>query len=410
MIPLSNINKDDYNKNFLLTEEEKEFRVQIRQFVLDEIAPEAEKIEDEDNFSIIRKIYKKLGENNLLSLPFKKYYKGFLKNPGVIHSVLLAEEICRVSAAPGIAYGASMFIGKAIWEAGSEYVLEKFLKPIAFGEKIGSICITEPKVGSDTAAMETTAVLDGDEWIINGKKRFITNAGEAELNLIYCVTNPELKNKRKHMSAIVVELDRAGVTTKRYKGMGRRGFRNGEVILENVRVPKENLVGNEGEGHKILMTQFNTERTTIAGQCIGIGTAAFEEAKDFAKKREQFGEQIVQKQAIYLKIADMATTLDAARLLCYRAAKMIDVKLPSPALMREAAMAKLFASEGAKKVCDDAVQILGGEGWIKRYNDATSYNVERYYRDIRVHLIGGGTSDINRYIIATKELNTRLRL
>ena len=407
---MSNFNIDEYNKNYFLTEEDKEFRAHVRQFVLDEIAPVAEKIEDDDDFSIIRKIYGKLGKNNLLSLPFKKYYKGFLKNPGVIHSVLLAEEICRVSAAPGIAYGASMFIGKAIWEAGNDYALEKFLRPIALGEKIGSICITEPKVGSDTAAMETTAFLDGNEWVINGKKRFITNAGEAELNLVYCVTNPELKSNRKHMSAIVVELDRPGVTTRRYKGMGRRGFRNGEVILENVRVPKENLIGKEGDGHKILMTQFNTERTTIAGQCIGIGTAAFEEAKEFAKKREQFGEPIAQKQAIYLKIADMATTLDAARLLCYRAAKMIDAKLPTRALMREAAMTKLFASEGAKEVCDHAVQILGGEGWIKRFNNATVHNVERYYRDIRIHLIGGGTSDINRYIIATKELNMKLRL
>ncbi|MHA1797716.1 MAG: acyl-CoA dehydrogenase family protein [Candidatus Helarchaeota archaeon] len=407
---MSSFDVENSDKNFLLTKEDEKFRKHVRNFVLNEIAPVADKIEDEDEFSYIREIYRKLGKNNLLSLPFKRYYKGFLENPGVIHSVLLAEEICRVSAAPGIAYGASMFIGKAIWEAGSEHVLEKFLKPIATGEKLGSICITEPNVGSDTANMQTQATLDGNEWIINGKKRFITNAGEADFNLVYCVTDTKLKKKRKHMSAIVVEKERKGLTTKRYKGMGRRGFRNGEVILENVRVPKENLVGEIGEGHKILMTQFNTERTTIAGQCIGIGTAAFEEAKDFAKNRVQFGEPIIQKQGIYLKIADMATTLDAARLLAYRAAKMIDAKLPGTQVMRYAAMAKLFASEGAKEVCDNALQILGGEGWMKKFNNATKYNVERYFRDIRIHLIGGGTSNINRYIIATKELNTRLRL
>jgi alkylation response protein AidB-like acyl-CoA dehydrogenase len=258
--------------------------------------------------------------------------------------------------------------------------------------------------------MQTRARLNGNEWVINGKKRFITNAGEADFNLIYCVTDPKLKERRKHMSAIVVDKETPGFSTKPYKGMGRRGFRNGEIILEDVCVPKENLVGNIGEGHKILMSQFNTERTTIAGQCIGIGTAALSEAKDFAKNRVQFGEPIVQKQGIYLKIADMATKLDAARLLCYRAAKMIDEKIPSKKLMREAAMAKLFASESAKEVCDLALQILGGEGWIKKYNQATKYNVERYFRDIRIHMIGGGTSDINRYIIATRELDTKLRL
>ncbi len=405
-----NINEDDYNKNFLLSEEDKKFRDKVRKFVLDEIAPVADKIENEDNFSYIREIYQKLGKNNLLSLPFKKFYKGALLKPGVIHSVLLAEEICRISAAPGIAYGASMFIGKAIWEFGNDIALQKFLKHISEGKKLGSICITEPTVGSDTANMQTRAKLVGDEWEINGHKRFITNAGEADYNLVYCVTDPNSKEKRKHMSAIVVEKERDGFSTKEYKGMGRRGFRNGEIILDNVRVPKENLIGEVGDGHKILMTQFNTERTTIAGQCIGIGTAAFEEAKDFAQNRVQFGEPIIQKQGIYLKIADMATILDAARLLAYKAAKMIDERLPARSLMREAAMAKLFASEGAKKVCDHAVQILGGEGWIKKYNEATQYNVERYYRDIRVHLIGGGTSIINKYIIASKELNLRLKL
>jgi len=407
---LSNEYDYDYNKNWGLTEEDKKFRAHVREFVLKEVAPLAEKIENEDEFSYIREIYQKLGKNNLLSLPFKKFYNGFLQNPGVIHSTLLAEEICRVSAAPGIAYGASMFIGKAVWEAGNEHVLNTFLKPISEGEKLGSICITEPLVGSDTANMQTKAELVGDEWVINGHKRFITNAGEADYNLVYCVTDPDLKDKRKHMSAIVVEKERDGFSTKQYKGMGRRGFRNGEIILDNVHVPKDNMVGKVGEGHRILMTQFNTERTTIAGQCIGIGTAAFEEAKEFAKKRVQFNEPIVQKQGIYLQIADMATKLDAARLLAYRSAKMIDQKLPPQALMREAAMAKLFASEGAKEVCDHAVQILGGEGWIKKYNNATQYNVERYYRDIRVHLIGGGTSIINKYIIASKELNQRLRL
>lgn len=413
MIKVANLSipdDKDYSKNFLLSEEDIDFRNRVREIVLKEIEPVADKIEEEDDFNYIREIYRNLGKQNLLSLPFKKYYKGILKNPGVIHSVLLAEEICRISAAPGIAYGASMFIGKALNEAGSEYIQEKYLKPISTGEKIGSICITEVTAGSDTANMKTTAVLDGEEWVINGKKRFITNAGESELNLVYCVTDPKLKEKRKHMSAIVVEDDTPGFSTIQYKGMGRRGFRNGEIILENVHVPKENIVGKIGEGHRILMSQFNTERTTIAGQCIGIGTAALEESKDFAKNRVQFGEPIVQKQGIYLKIADMATMLDAARLLCYKAAKMIDAKIPSKLLMREAAMAKLFASEKAKDVCDHALQILGGEGWIKKYNNATKYNVERYYRDIRIHLIGGGTSNINRYIIATKELDTKLRL
>jgi len=354
------MNKDsEYRKNWGLSEEDIKFRREARKFVLDNIAQVSDQIEENDDFSLIREIYQMMGEKNLLSLPFKKYYKGWLKEPGVINSTLLAEEICRVSAATGIAFGASMFIGKALYTGGSEYILENYLKPITTGEKIGSICITEPTVGSDVANMQTRAKLEGGEWVINGKKRFITNAGESEINLVYCVTDPDEITKRKHMSAIVVENTTPGFSTKQYKYMGRRGFRNGEIILENVRVPKENLVGNVGDGHKILMTQFNTERTTIAGQCIGIATGAFEEAKDFAKKREQFGEAIAKKQGIYFKIAEMATKLDAARLLCYRVAKMIDAKLPAKDLMREAAMAKMFASEKGKEICDDALQILG---------------------------------------------------
>jgi len=404
------MNKDsEYRKNWGLSEEDIKFRREARKFVLDNIAQVSDQIEENDDFSLIREIYQMMGEKNLLSLPFKKYYKGWLKEPGVINSTLLAEEICRVSAATGIAFGASMFIGKALYTGGSEYILENYLKPITTGEKIGSICITEPTVGSDVANMQTRAKLEGGEWVINGKKRFITNAGESEINLVYCVTDPDEITKRKHMSAIVVENTTPGFSTKQYKYMGRRGFRNGEIILENVRVPKENLVGNVGDGHKILMTQFNTERTTIAGQCIGIATGAFEEAKDFAKKREQFGEAIAKKQGIYFKIAEMATKLDAARLLCYRVAKMIDAKLPAKDLMREAAMAKMFASEKGKEICDDALQILGGEGWTK-FGHGTKYHVERYYRDIRIHTIGGGTTTMQRYVIASKELDMQLKL
>lgn len=402
-------NEIEYRKNWGLSEEDVKFRNEARKFVLDYVAPIADEIEEKDDFQPIREIYAEMGKLNYLSLPFKNYYNGWLKKPGVINSTLLDEEICRVSAATGIALGASMFIGKALYTAGSEYILETFLRPITTGEKFGSICITEPTVGSDVANMKTAAELDGDEWVINGKKRFITNAGESEINLIYCVTDPNLIAKRKHMSAIVVEKDTPGFSTNQYKFMGRRGFRNGEIILDNVRVPKENLVGNIGDGHKILMTQFNTERTTIAGQCIGIADGAFEEAKDFAKKRIQFGEIIAKKQGIYFKIAEMATKLDAARLLCYRVAKMIDAKLPSEKLMREAAMAKLYASEAAKEICDDALQILGGEGYAK-FGYGSNYHVERYYRDIRIHLIGGGTSEMQKYVIALKELGIQLNL
>lgn len=399
----------EYRKNWGLTEEDIKFRREARKFALDYISPVADEIEEKDNFNLVREIYKKMGKNNLLSLPFKKFYNGWLKDPGVINSTLLAEEICRVSAAPAIAFGASMFIGKALYTAGSDYILEKYLKPITTGKKIGSICITEPTVGSDVSNMRTFAKLDNDEWVINGKKRFITNAGESEFNLIYCVTEPDKIANRKHMSAIVVENTMPGFSTKQYKYMGRRGFRNGEIILEDVRVPKENIVGNKGDGHKILMNQFNTERTTIAGQCIGIATGAFEEAKDFAKKREQFGEIIAKKQGIYFKIADMATKLDAARLLCYRVAKMIDDRLPAKNLMREAAMAKMYASEKGKEICDDALQILGGEGWTK-FGYGTNYHVERYYRDIRIHTIGGGTTSMQKYVIASKELDIQLKL
>ena len=191
--------------------------------------------------------------------------------------------------------------------------------------------------------------------------------------------------------------------------MGRKGFRNGEIILDNVRVPKENLVGDVGDGNRILRAQFVSERTTIAGQCIGIATAAFDEAKKFAKQREQFGGKIAKKQDIYTRIADMATKLSASRLLCYRSAKLIDANLPPKEIMREAAMAKLYASEAGKEICDDALQILGGEGWTKT-DYGTEYHVERYYRDIRIHAIGGGTSFIQKYVIASKELEERLDL
>ena len=278
---------------------------------------------------------------------------------------------------------------------GNEEQRENYLKKMVNGEKLGAICVTEKEAGSNVAGIKTTAEKKGDLYLLNGSKRFITNAGIADYYFIWSITNRDV-NPRNGMSVFLVEKDTPGFTIENPYGlMGIHGILNGILNLENVEIPKENLIGEEGSGFQSLMSTFNVERLTLSSECNGISTAALEDSKIYAKKRIQFDKPISNFQIIQLKIAEMATKLHAARLLTYSAAKLADM---NKNITKEASMAKSFSSKSAVEIASEAVQIHGGDG----YTD--DYSVERYMRDAKFFQIGGGTSEIQNLIIAREEL------
>ncbi|MBI1987894.1 MAG: acyl-CoA dehydrogenase family protein [Nitrospinae bacterium] len=385
--------------DFFLNEEERQFRQELSAFCQEQVEPYVDQIERTESWELLRPIVTKLGQAGYLSLPFPKFYQGGIPHPGIVHGVILSEELACRSAAVNGAAATGVIIGRTIYDFGNDEQRERYVRPMAFGEKIGAMGITEEEVGSDTAGMKTRAILDGDHWVITGKKKFIGNNSTADIFLIYCITDPTV-DPHRGMSAIVVEKGARGLSTpKVFDLMGWKGLANGEVLLEEVRAPRSNLIGGLNRGFYVLMSHLNGERTLAAGQCLGIARAALEEARRFAGRRVQFGEPIGQKQDVYFKIAHLATLLDAARLLTYRAAKMIDAGIDQRSLSREASMAKYYASEVANIIANEAVQICGGEGYSKE-----NLRAERYYRDARLLKIAGGTSEMQKYIIATQEL------
>jgi alkylation response protein AidB-like acyl-CoA dehydrogenase len=266
---------------------------------------------------------------------------------------------------------------------------------MAIGEKISAICVTEKEAGSNVAGIKTTAEKKGDSYVLNGSKRFITNAGVADYYFIWAITNPNV-NPRSGMSVFMVEKDTSGFTTENPYGlMGIHGVHNGILNLENAEVPKENLIGEENKGFQNLMATFNVERMTLSAESNGISLAALEDSKKYAKTRIQFDKLISRFQLIQLKIAEMATKLRASRLLSYSTAKLHEL---GTNVTKEASMSKAFASKMAVEITTEAVQIHGGDG----YTDV--YSVERYMRDAKFFQIGGGTSEIQNLVIAREEL------
>ena len=373
--------------NFLLTEEQEMTRKMVRDFAEKEIKPGAEERDEKEEFS--REIFDKMGELGITGIPWPEEYGG--AGSDYVSYAIAVEELSRVEASAGTTLSAHVSLCSwPIYKCGTEEQKERFLKPLALGEKLGAYALTEATAGTDAASLRTTASRDGDSYILNGNKIFITNADYAEIYIVFAVTDKE--KKAKGISAFIVEKGTPGFSFgKKERKMGLRASPTGELIFDNCRVPKENLLGEEGEGFKIAMSTLDGGRNGIAAQAVGIAQGALEEAVAYARSREQFGQPIANFQAIAFMLADMATKIEAARLLTYQAAFLESQGLPYG---KASAMAKLFASEVAMEVTTNAVQIFGGYGYTR------DYPVERFMRDAKITQIYEGTSEVQRLVIS----------
>jgi butyryl-CoA dehydrogenase len=373
--------------NFQLTEEHEMIRRMVREFVEKEVAPRAEEIDEKDEFP--GDLFQRMGEVGLLGLPFPEAYGG--SGGDYVSLVIALEEVARASGSMAIILDAhTSLCCEPLYLFGTEAQKQKYLVPLARGQKIGAFGLTEPQAGSDAGATRTRAVRDGDEWVINGQKIFITNGSIADVVVITAKTDPE--KGTRGISSFIVEKGTPGFQSGRdEKKMGLKGSVTSELFFEECRVPVENLLGEENEGFKQFLVTLDAGRIAIAAMALGLAQGAFEKAVAFARERVQFGQPIARFQAIQWMIADMATEIEAARLLVYRAAWL---KVQGTPFRQEASMAKLFATETSERVCRKAVQIHGGYGYVREYG------VERMYRDQRLCAIGEGTNEIQRLVIA----------
>lgn len=345
--------------NFELTEEQQMVKKMVRDFAEEEIRPRAIEIDKEAKFPL--DIFKKLGELGILGIPFPEKYGG--SGGDTLTYALAVEEIGRVCGSTGLSYAAAVSLGASpIYYFGTEDQKEKYLKPLAEGKALGSFGLTEPNAGSDAGGTETTAIEDGDYYIINGEKCFITNASYAKTLIITAVTGKD-ENGRKLISSIIVPTDAEGVTiTNNYDKMGVRGSDTAEIVLDQVRVPKENLLGEKHKGFKQFLYTLDGGRISIGALAVGIAQASLEKALAYAKERKQFGRSISKFQAIQFKLADMAMETELARNMVHKAAWLKDQNKP---FTKEAAYAKLFATETAFRAANQALQIHGGYGYMR---------------------------------------------
>ncbi|MDW7739543.1 MAG: acyl-CoA dehydrogenase [Bacillota bacterium] len=373
--------------NFVLTEEQEMTRQMVRDFAEKEVKPGADERDDHEEFS--RELFDKMGKLGLTGIPWPEEYGG--GGCDFISYVIAVEELSRVDASAGVTLSAhTSLAGWPVYKYGNEEQKKKYLEPMALGEKLGAYALTEATAGTDAAAQRTTAVLDGDSYVLNGNKIFITNAGEAEIYVVFAVTDKELK--AKGISAFIVEKGMPGFSFgKKERKLGLRSSPTVELVFDGCRVPKENLLGKEGEGFKIAMSTLDGGRNGIAAQAVGIAQGAMEESVNYAKSREQFGQPIANFQAISFMLADMGTKIEAARLLTYQAAFLESNGLPYG---KASAMAKLYAAEAAMEITTNAVQVFGGYGYTR------DYPVERFMRDAKITQLYEGTSEVQRLVIS----------
>lgn len=369
------------------SEEHEALRAVIREFAENEIKPVAFMMDKENQFP--REAIEKLGKMGYMGIPYEKKYGG--AGLDVLSYAIAVEELARVDGGAGVILSAHTSLGAyPIAAYGTEEQKQKYLVPLAKGEKIGAFGLTEPNAGSDAGGTETIAVLEGDHYVLNGGKIFITNGGEADTYVIFAVTTPDIG--ARGISAFIVEKGWEGFSFgDHYDKMGIRSSATAELIFNDVKVPKENLLGKEGQGFKIAMSTLDGGRIGIAAQALGIAQGAYENALEYSKERVQFGKPICQQQAIAFKLADMATKLRTARLLVYSAAELKENHEPYAV---EAAMAKQYTSDICLEVVNDALQIFGGNGYLK------GMEVERAYRDAKICTIYEGTNEIQRVVIA----------
>ncbi|QUW22229.1 acyl-CoA dehydrogenase family protein [Sporosarcina sp. Marseille-Q4063] len=373
--------------NFDLTEEQQMIKKMIRAFAVEEVAPGA--IDRDRTKAFPVEVFKKLSEMGLMGLPFSEKYGG--GGADTTSFAIVTEELSRACASTGITYSAHISLGGApIHLFGTEEQKEEYLTPICTGESFGAFGLTESNAGSDAGGTQTTAVEDGDDFIINGSKVFITNASYAKNLALTAITG--MNNGEKEISAIIVPTDAEGFTIiDNYEKMGLNASNTTELILDNVRVPKENLLGARGNGFKQFLVTLDGGRIGIGAMAVGIAQAAYDRALQYSKERKQFGKTLSQFQITQFKLADMALKIELARTMVYKAAWLKDQGRP---FSKEAAMCKLYASEIAMENASEAIQIHGGYGYMKEYE------VERYMRDAKLLEIGEGTSEVQRMVIA----------
>lgn len=370
----------------ILTQEQAMIRDTLRQFARERLAPNAAEWERTRTFP--REALTELAELGVMGIVVPEQWGG----AGLDHlsMVLAIEEIAAGHGATStiVCVQNSLACGITL-NYGTDLQKERYLTRLARGEWLGCFCLTEPHTGSDAAAIRATARRDGDCWVLNGAKQFITTGKEGQLAIVFAMTDPSAG--KKGISCFLVPTDTPGYIVARLEEkMGQHASDTAQILFENCRIPDENRLGREGEGYRIALSNLEAGRIGIGAQAVGMARAAFEAAVNYAREREAFGVPIIQHQAVLFRLADMATQIEAARQMVWHAASLRDAGRPC---LKEASMAKLFASEMAERVCSDAIQIHGGYGY------STDFPVERIYRDVRVTQIYEGASDIQRLVI-----------
>ncbi len=375
---------------FELNKTQKDIQKAVRDFVKGEFDKDLA-IELAKNHEFPKKIWQKAGEIGLIGVHFPEEYSG--QGLGSLEDILVIEELCRGDSSIGSAVALSSFASELIVHFGSDEMKEKFIPQVAEGKMLSAGAFTEPDHGSDITSLNTTAVKDEDEWVVNGGKTFITNGGLAGFYSVMCQTDPDAKPSYRGISLILVEAEREGLSTMDVGDkMGISTMSTTEVILKDVRVPLANLIGEENKGFYHVLHFFDESRIQVAAQALGIAQGAYDRALDYVRKREQFGKKIAQFQITQHKLADMITKIELARLITYKAAWNFDQGRIDPKLT---SMAKMYAARTAVEVADEAIQLLGGYGYM------TEYEVERFYRDAKITEIYEGTKEIQKNTIAS---------
>lgn len=376
--------------DFELTQSQKEIQKAARDFAKGEFDKELA-LELDRKHEFPKEIWKKAAELGFIGIHFPEKYSG--QGMGVLENVIIADEFCARDSTIGSAVILSGFASECVLRFGSEELRERFLPPIAEGRMLSAGAFTEPDHGSDITFMDTTAVREGDDWVINGTKTFITNGGLAGFYCVLCQTDPNVQPTYRGISMILVEADRPGVSaTDVGEKMGIRMMATTEVNFKDVRVPTSNLIGKEGRGFYQVLEFFDESRILVAAQALGTAQGAFDRALDYVKKRKQFGKALAQFQVTQHKLADMATKIELARLITYKAAWSFDQG--GHADPKLTSMAKMYAARTAVEVADEAIQLLGGYGYM------AEYEVERFYRDAKITEIYEGTKEIQKNTIA----------
>ena len=376
--------------DFELTKSQKEIQKAAREFAKGEFDKELA-LELDRTHEFPTKIWKKAADLGFIGVHYPEKYSG--QDLGVLENIIIADVFCAQDSTIGSAIALASFASECVLRFGSDELKQKFLPAVAEGEMLSAGAFTEPDHGSDITSLDTTAVREGDEWVINGTKTFITNGGKAGFYCTMCQTDDEVQPTYRGISLILVEAEREGITaTDLGDKMGIHMMSTAEVNYKDVRVPVSNVIGQEGKGFYHVLEFFDESRVLVAAQALGIAQGAFDRALAYVKQREQFGRKIAQFQVTQHKLADMATKIELARLITYKAAWNYDQGRIDPKLT---SMAKMYAARTAVEVADEAIQLLGGYGYM------TEYEVERFYRDAKITEIYEGTKEIQKNTIAS---------